>query len=170
MTDVKLRDREASGALLYLRDEELGEGIELLYFAYRDFTAEADAILAELKMGRAHHRALHFIARNPGITIMELLKVLGITKQSLGRVLNELTEGGLVATRQGTADKRFKHLTLTETGTDLEKRLSATLKRAIHAAYRSAGPEAVKGFRRVLEGLMKSATAELMGDLGRKRQ
>ncbi len=146
MTDVKLRDREASGALLYLRDEELGEGIELLYFAYRDFTAEGGCDPRGVEDGRAHHRALHFIARNPGITIMELLKVLSITKQSLGRVLNELTEGDLVATRQGTKDKRFKHLTLTDTGADLERRLSSTLKRAIGAAYRSAARKPSKDF------------------------
>lgn len=170
MTDVKVRDREASGTLLYLREEDLREGMELLYFAYRDFTAEADEILSELKMGRAHHRALHFIARNPGITIMELLKVLRITKQSLGRVLGELTLAELVATKQGLRDKRFKHLTLTAKGIDLEKRLSATLKRAIHTAYRCAGPDAVKGFRRVLEGLLKPATDELIADMGRNRQ
>jgi DNA-binding MarR family transcriptional regulator len=169
MTDVKLRDRETSVALLYLRDEELREGLELLYFAYRDFTAEADSILAELGMGRAHHRALHFIARNPDITIMALLRVLRITKQSLGRVLGELTAAGLVVRTADATDKRFKHLSLTAEGDALEKRLSASLKRAIHAAYRAAGPDNVRGFRRVLEGLLKPATAELIGELGGKR-
>jgi DNA-binding MarR family transcriptional regulator len=169
MADVKVHDREPSVSLLYLRDEGLREGMELLYFAYRDFTAEADAILAELGFGRAHHRTLHFIARNQGITIMELLAVLRITKQSLGRVLKDLLEAGLVDRTQGSADRRYKHLALTEKGVVLEKRLSATLKRAIASAYRSAGAEAVSGFRDVLLGLMSADTRALFDRLGEKR-
>jgi DNA-binding MarR family transcriptional regulator len=170
MADVKVHDREPSVSLLYLRDEGLREGMELLYFAYRDFTAEADAILEELGFGRAHHRALHFIARNPGITIMELLAVLRITKQSLGRVLNDLIKTDLVSRTQGSKDRRYKHLALTEKGQALEKRLSATLKRAIAAAYRAAGAEAVNGFREVLMGLMSKETRALFEKLGERRK
>jgi DNA-binding MarR family transcriptional regulator len=168
MTDVKVH--EPSASLLYLRDEGLREGVELLYFAYRDFTAEADVILDELGFGRAHHRALHFIARNQGITIMELLAILRITKQSLGRVLKDLIEQGMVDRTQGATDKRFKHLTLTETGVDLEKRLSAALKRAIASAYRAAGPEAVLGFREVLLGLINRDTREVMAAMAERRR
>jgi DNA-binding MarR family transcriptional regulator len=169
MTDAKLRDREAS-PLLYLRDDELREGMELLYFAYRDFTAEADAILAERALGRAHHRALHFVARNPGITVMELLKVLRITKQSLGRVLNDLTAGDLIARTVSADDRRCKMLELTQAGAALEQRLSAVLKRALGSAYRAAGPEAVAGFRRVLEGVLKSSTVDLRAKMTGKRK
>jgi DNA-binding MarR family transcriptional regulator len=170
MTDVKVRDREPSVSLLYLRDEELREGMELLYFAYRDFTGEADSILSELGFGRAHHRALHFVARYPGITIMELLALLKITKQSLGRVLKDLIEAGLVDRSQGATDKRYKHLKLTEKGAALEARLSSVLKRAMASAYRSAGPEAVLGFRQVLLGLMGEETRRLMTATGEKHK
>jgi DNA-binding MarR family transcriptional regulator len=170
MADVKVHEREPSASLLFLRDEGLREGIELLYFAYRDFTAEADTILEEHGFGRAHHRALHFIARNQGITIMELLAVLQITKQSLGRVLKDLIEADMVDRSQGETDKRYKHLRVTEKGSTLEKRLSAALKRTIGAAYRSAGPDAVLGFRQVLLGLVNKDTRVLIEEMAEKRK
>ena len=144
--------------------------MELLYFAYRDFTAEADEILKEPGFGRAHHGALHFIARNPGIRITELLAVLQITKQSLGRVLKDLIAAGMVSRTQGSTDKREKHLALTEKGVALEKKLSASLKRAIAAAYRSAGPEAVQGFREVLLGLVHDDTRKIIETMAKKRR
>ena len=170
MADVKTHQREPSVSLLFLRDEGLREGMELLYFAYRDFTAEADEILKEPGFGRAHHRALHFIARNPGIRITELLAVLKITKQSLGRVLKDLIAAGMVSRTQGATDKREKHLALTEKGAALEKRLSASLKHAIANAYRSAGPEAVQGFREVLLGLVKDDTRKIIENMAKKRR
>ena len=170
MADVKLHAPEPSASLLSLRDEGLREGMELLYFAYRDFTSEADAILDELGFGRAHHRALHFVARNQGITIMELLAVLRITKQSLGRVLKDLIEAGLIDRTQGAADRRYKHLALTEQGIVLERRLSATLKRAIASAYRAAGPDAVTGFRHVLLELISKDTRAVMDAMAEKRK
>src|SRR5271165_79527 len=87
----------AGSALLFLREEQIRFAQDLLFFAHRDFTGVADVILDELGLGRAHHRALHFIGRNPGMTVGELLTILRITKQSLARVLNELVEKGLVA-------------------------------------------------------------------------
>ena len=170
MADVKTQTLEPSVSLLFLRDEGLREGMELLYFAYRDFTAEADEILKEPGFGRAHHRALHFIARNPGIRITELLSVLKITKQSLGRVLKDLIAAGMVSRTQGPDDKREKHLAVTEKGSALEKRLSASLKRAIAAAYRSAGPDAVQGFRDVLLGLVKDDTRKVIENMAKKRR
>ena len=83
-----MADIKPIGKALFLREEELRRGIELMFFAYRDFTGEADSILAEQNMGRAHHRAIYFIGRNPGITVSELLAILNITKQSLSRVLS----------------------------------------------------------------------------------
>ena len=82
---------------LFLREAEIRRGIELLYFGYANLTRAADALLAEHGLGRAHHRALYFIARQPGLTVGELLRLLAITKQSLGRVLSELTTRGFVA-------------------------------------------------------------------------
>ena len=140
--------------LLFLREEELRLAQDLLFFGYRDFTAGADAILAELDMGRAHHRVLHFVGRRPGITVGELLGILGITKQSLGRVLTPLVEQGYVTGAPGTIDRRQRLLTLTERGAALERRLFDRQRDTVMRAYREAGPAAVEGFRRVMRGLM----------------
>jgi len=148
--------------LLFLREEELRLAQDLLFFGYRDFTAGADAILAELGMGRAHHRVLHFVGRRPGITVGELLGILGITKQSLGRVLTPLLDEGYVAQATGRADRRQRLLQLTEKGQALERRLFERQREWVMQAYREAGPAAVDGFRRVMRGLMgEAARAQL---------
>jgi DNA-binding MarR family transcriptional regulator len=139
---------------LYLRDEDLRLGIELLFYAYRDFTAEPDRMLEEIGFGRAHHRAIYFVGRYPGINVGELLAILRITKQSLSRVLGELVRKGYILQRQGTADRRQRRLELTEQGAALERKLSENQRRRIAAAYRAAGPAAVEGFRRVMLGLI----------------
>lgn len=141
-------------SLLFLTDEQLRKGIEAMFFAYRGFTADPDRILAEKGYGRAHHRALHFVGRAPGTTVNNLLSILGVTKQSLNRVLRSLIEDGLVESRIGQQDKRERHLHLTETGAALEAELSGAQRRRMRAAYREAGPEAVAGFRTVLEAMM----------------
>jgi DNA-binding MarR family transcriptional regulator len=92
--------------LLFLTDEQLRKGIEAMFFAYRGFTADPDRILAAKDYGRAHHRALHFINRMPGTTVNNLLAILGVTKQSLNRVLRTLIEDGLVESRVGRSDRR----------------------------------------------------------------
>lgn len=140
--------------LLFLREEELRLAQDLLFFGYRDFTAGADAILADLGMGRAHHRVLHFVGRRPGITVGELLGILAITKQSLGRVLTPLIEDGYVTQATGQSDRRHRLLSLTEKGAALERRLYERQRETVMAAYREAGPQAVEGFRRVMRGLM----------------
>ena len=140
--------------LLYLTDEQLRKGIEAMFFAYRGFTADPDRILAEQDYGRAHHRALHFIQRTPGTTVGNLLDILGVTKQSLNRVLRRLMEDGLVEARVGREDRRERHLHLTEAGRALEKALSDAQRDRMRAAYRAAGPQAVQGFRQVLEAMM----------------
>ncbi len=140
--------------LLFLTDEQLRQGIEAMFFAYRGFTADPDRILAELAYGRAHHRAVHFINRAPGTTVNNLLSILGVTKQSLNRVLRTLIGDGLVESRVGTIDKRERHLYLTEQGRALEGRLSDAQRERMRLAFRKAGPEAVAGFRQVLEAMM----------------
>ncbi len=141
-------------ALLYLTDEQLRRGIEAMFFAYRGFTADPDRILAEKDYGRAHHRALHFIQRSPGTTVGNLLDILGVTKQSLNRVLRRLMEDGLVEARVGREDRRERNLHLTEAGRALERALSDAQRDRMRAAYRAAGPQAVQGFRTVLEAMM----------------
>ena len=141
-------------SLLFLTDDQLRKGIEAMFFAYRGFTADPDRILAEQGYGRAHHRAIHFINRSPGTTVNNLLNILGVTKQSLNRVLRALIEDGLVESRVGTRDKRERHLYLTETGAALEAELSTAQRARMRAAYRAAGPQAVAGSHTVLEALM----------------
>ena len=140
--------------LLFLTDEQLRKGIEAMFFAYRGFTADPDRILAEHGYGRAHHRALHFINRTHGTTVNNLLSVLGVTKQSLNRVLRTLIEDGLVESRVGRTDRRERNLYLTEAGQTLERKLSEAQRERMRAAYRIAGPQAVAGFRQVLEAMM----------------
>jgi DNA-binding MarR family transcriptional regulator len=156
MTDVLTSTRRGarSDQLLYLTDEQLRQGIELLFFAYRDFTGDADRILDEFGYGRAHHRALHFIARRPGLTVQGLLDILRVTKQSLNRVLRQLIADGMVVSRVGPEDRRQRLLSLTEAGATLEARLSEAQRARVRRAYSEAGPEAVAGFRRVLERML----------------
>ena len=145
---------QSSQVLLFLTDEQLRKGIEAMFFAYRGFTADPDRILAGKAYGRAHHRAIHFIHRSPGTTVNNLLAILGVTKQSLNRVLRTLIEDGLVLSKVGKADKRERHLYLTEAGAALERELSDAQRDRMRAAYRAAGPVAVSGFRQVLEAMM----------------
>ena len=148
------RGAGAARNLLFLREEELRLAQDLLYFGYRDFTAGPDRILATMEMGRAHHRVLHFVGRAPGIKVGELLAILDITKQSLGRVLQPLIEQGYVKQAPGLRDKRQRLLTLTEKGDELERRLFTAQREWVLRAYREAGPQAVEGFRQVMRGLM----------------
>ena len=130
---------------------------DLLFFAYRDFTNAADVALEELGLGRAHHRALHFIGRNPGITVSDLLGILRITKQSLARVLSDLMQRGYVAQSPGSTDRRQRLLSLTANGAALERRLFERQRQRLEPAYRAAGAAAVDGFGMVLRGIMDDA-------------
>ncbi len=149
MTDIK------SGVNpLFLRDEELRQGIELIFYAYRDFTSEPDAILARYGFGRAHHRVIYFVGRNPGMTVSELLDILKITKQSLSRVLSQLVREGFIIQTPGKRDRRQRLLELTPDGIELERRLSENQRERVARAYRDAGAEAVEGYRKVLLGMI----------------
>ena len=147
-------ETHGSESLLFLTDEQLRKGIEAMFFAYRAFTADPDRILENYEYGRAHHRAIHFINRQPGLTVSTLLAMLGVTKQSLNRVLRTLVADGLVEARVGRQDKRERNLHLTARGASLERELSDAQLARMRAAYRNAGPAAVTGFRQVLEAMM----------------
>jgi DNA-binding MarR family transcriptional regulator len=148
------RKGQADASHLFLREEQMRQAQDLLFFAYRDFTGAADALLDELGLGRAHHRALHFIGRNPGITVGELLAILRITKQSLARVLTALLEREYVTQSRGRMDGRQRLLHLTEAGQGLERRLFERQRERLAAAYTEAGAAAVDGFRKVMRGIM----------------
>lgn len=139
---------------LFLREAEIRRGIELLYFGYSHLTRAIDDRLAMQGLGRAHHRALYFIARQPGLTVSDLLRLLAITKQSLGRVINDLVARDLVQSTPGRADRRQKLLSLTKAGLALEASLFEDLREQLARAYGQAGQNAVSGFWQVLEGLI----------------
>jgi len=126
------------------------ELIELLFFAYRDFTGDPDAILAEFQFGRAHHRILHFVDRHPGLRVADLLDILKITKQSLARVLRQLVASGYVEQRLGEADRRERRLYTTVAGRDLARRLLAPqlerMRNALRNTRGDSGPQVVEAF------------------------
>src|SRR5580700_3077241 len=143
MADVTLStaepDQENVTATVPNPDIRLAQ--DLLFFAYRDFTNAADVILEELGLGRAHHRAMHFIGRHPGITVSELLSILRITKQSLARVLSELIDRGYVAQSPGVGDRRQRLLNLTGVGEALERRLFERQQARLAKAFHVTGPD-----------------------------
>src|SRR4030095_4490226 len=122
---VNMADIKSPANPLFLREEDLRQGIELLFYAYRDFTIEADALLLQYNFGRAHHRVIYFVGRNPGMPVAALLDILKITKQSLSRVLGQLVRQGFIIQRPGPRDRRQRLLELTTQGAELERRLTA---------------------------------------------
>ena len=124
--------------------------IELFFFAYRDFVSDPDRILDEYGFGRAHHRVLHFVDRNPGLTIAELLDILRITKQSLNRVLKELLETDFIESRMGTSDRRQRLLFATAKGHDLAIKLARLQTRRIMRALAELDPEGKEAVSRYL--------------------
>ena len=126
------------------------EMLELFFFAYRDFVADPDAILARFGFGRAHHRVLHFVDRNPGLSVAELLDILKITKQSLARVLKELIETGHIESRTGSSDRRQRLLYATDEGHALARSLSLPQIGRIAAAFQALGPDGAARAREFL--------------------
>ena len=152
---VQISPAQSKGASpLFLREAEIRRGIELLYFGYSHLNRAVDERLAIQGLGRAHQRALYFIARQPGLTVTDLLRLLAITKQSLGRVINDLAARNLVASMTGRTDRRQKLLNLTDAGITLEASLFDDLREQLAHAYGEAGQNAVSGFWQVLEGLI----------------
>jgi DNA-binding MarR family transcriptional regulator len=145
-------------------DPETIRLIELIFFAYRDFVAAPDEILSRQGFGRAHHRVLHFVNRNPGLPVAELLKVLKITKQSLARVLKELVAAGFVEQRTGARDRRQRLLHTTTSGRDLAVKLAELQSRHIGAALATAGIEVRSAAERFLFAMID---AEDRGAVGR---
>lgn len=135
-------------------DPALRQAIELLFFAYRDFTGDADSLLARWGFGRAHHRVIYFVGRRPGISVGELLTLLRITKQSLARVLGQLMREGFVVQRIDAGDRRRRRLYLTAEAEELERTLTERQAARLAAAWNSAGEPAADGFREVLRAMI----------------
>lgn len=136
---------------------ELISHVELLFFAYRDFTGDPDAILAQYGFGRAHHRVLHFVNRNPGLRVANLLEILKITKQSLARVLKQLIGEGFIVQKAGAEDRRERLLFATVKGTRLAERLTTLQVKRVEAALAAAGPEAEAATRAFLLAMIADA-------------
>ena len=153
-----MADIKSSQKALFLRKETLRRGIELLFYAYRDFTSEADSILSEIGLGRAHHRVLYFVGKYSGMTVSDLLIILRITKQSLSRVLSHLIAEGYVRQQIGDIDKRQRLLFLTSKGSALEARLTDIQCKRFANAYLQSGASDVAGFEQVLNALLDEQT------------
>lgn len=141
-------------AAQFLRADAIRGGMDLLMFAHKSHLNRADESLAAQGLGRAHHRALYVVSRRPGISVGSLLSTLGITKQSLGRVLKKLTDDGLLECRTSAQDRRVKMLYLTDKGAALEHRLFDQLQANMARAYAAAGEAAVVGYWTLMQHLM----------------
>ena len=134
--------------------EPIWDLIELLFFAYRDFVSDPDDVLAKFGFGRAHHRVLHFVNRHPGMKVAELLDVLKITKQSLGRVLKQLMDQGFVQQKEGENDRRQRLLYVTAKGEALAMKLAGLQTERIARALGQIGPDAHEAARRFLVAMI----------------
>ena len=134
--------------------------IELLFFAYRDFVGDADEVLSKLAFGRAHHRVLHFVNRNPGMKVADLLEILNITKQSLGRVLKQLIDQSYVVQKEGAQDRRQRLLYVTPKGEALALKLAGLQTQRINRAFAELGPNAHEAARRFLTAMIDADNRE----------
>ena len=159
--------KDNSGGAPFLNESEL-EGlrqtIELLFFAYRDFTAEPDEILSRYDFGRAHHRVIYFVGRNPGIAVSQLLDILQITKQSLARVLRQLVDEGFIEQRPDQKDGRRRLLYLLDKGSEIEILLTTRQAERISTAFDQAGDNVAGVFKDVLRGIINEKDRRRVSD------
>ncbi len=152
---------EATAGGAQARDAEAAwDIIELLFFAYRDFVGDPDAVLLKYAFGRAHHRVLHFVNRNPGMKVADLLDILNITKQSLGRVLKQLVDQGFIVQKEGAQDRRQRLLFATAKGEALALKLAALQTERINRAFGELGPGAHEAARRFLTAMIDGDNRE----------
>jgi DNA-binding MarR family transcriptional regulator len=154
LTALKKHDSRGEAAGETAPDEPMWDLIELLFFAYRDFVGDPDDVLAKLGFGRAHHRVLHFVNRNPGMKVADLLDILRITKQSLGRVLKQLVDEGYVVQKEGERDRRQRLLYVTDKGEALAMKLARLQTARITHALSDIGPEAHEAARKFLAAII----------------
>jgi DNA-binding MarR family transcriptional regulator len=154
-----------SGKIVVVADRPDYALIELMFFGYRDFVAEADRVLAAYGFGRAHHRVLHFVNRNPGLIVARLLDILGITKQALARVLKELIEGGFIEQASGETDRRQRLLTTTAKGQRLARELADVQTRRIRRALNQSGAEHRHHVEAFLLALVEDGDRPVVADI-----
>src|ERR1041384_3892782 len=164
MTDTSMtapgRPRAAAEAAGPPAPAPFWDFIELLFFAYRDFVGDPDEVLGKLGFGRAHHRVLHFVNRNPGMKVADLLDILNITKQSLGRVLKQLVDQGYVIQKEGAQDRRQRLLSVTAKGEALALKLAGLQTERINRAFGELGPNAHEAARRFLTAMIDADNRE----------
>jgi DNA-binding MarR family transcriptional regulator len=177
MADVNLkadedaaRRRETEGgdrisAPLSAEDNPEITYIELLFFAYRDFVSDPDEVLLGYGFGRAHHRVVHFVNRHPGIRVADLLDILKITKQSLGRVLKQLIDTGFIEQVTGPRDRRQRLLYPTAAGRELALRLLNPQERRIGAALKNMSPAERATAERFLRSIINAGEREKVARL-----
>jgi DNA-binding MarR family transcriptional regulator len=151
---ASVADRAPAGPLPPASAEPVWDIIELLFFAYRDFVGDPDEVLLKLGFGRAHHRVLHFVNRNPGMKVADLLEILNITKQSLGRVLKQLVDEGYILQKEGAQDRRQRLLSVTSKGETLALKLASLQTQRINRAFGELGPNAHEAARRFLTSMI----------------
>ena len=156
--------------------DELLACVELLFFAYRDFTGDPDAVLEKYGFGRAHHRVLHFVERNPGLRVASLLDILKITKQSLARVLKQLIDQEFIVQKTGPEDRRERLLFATPKGAKLAGKLTDLQIKRMAGALDKAGPHSLETLFQVLLGMigepdrgMVASMVEQVSDKGTTR-
>jgi DNA-binding MarR family transcriptional regulator len=177
MADVNWKDTEAAvkrakqgsnGAVtapLSAADQAEIPYIELLFFAYRDFISDPDAALTSYGFGRAHHRVIHFVNRHPGIRVADLLDILKITKQSLGRVLKQLVDSGFIEQKTGALDRRQRLLYPTESGRALALRLLDLQGRRVGKALAALSPQEREGAEKFLRSIIDTGEREKVARL-----
>ena len=159
-TGASVVDRVPAGPAPAASAEPVWDIIELLFFAYRDFVGDPDEVLLKLGFGRAHHRVLHFVNRNPGMKVADLLEILNITKQSLGRVLKQLVDEGYVLQKEGAQDRRQRLLFVTSKGEALALKLANLQTQRINRAFGELGPNAHEAARRFLTSMIDTDNRE----------
>ncbi|HEU5017087.1 MAG TPA: MarR family transcriptional regulator [Pseudolabrys sp.] len=163
----------SSAAAVSAPVEPIWDIIELLFFAYRDFVGDPDEVLGKLAFGRAHHRVVHFVNRNPGMKVADLLDILNITKQSLGRVLKQLVDQGYVVQKEGAQDRRQRLLYVTPKGEALSLKLALLQTERINRAFAELGPGAHEAARNFLTAMIdddnRDGVLRLIGRTGRAK-
>jgi DNA-binding MarR family transcriptional regulator len=157
---ASVADRAPAGPTPVASADPVWDIIELLFFAYRDFVGDPDEVLLKLSFGRAHHRVLHFVNRNPGMKVADLLEILNITKQSLGRVLKQLVDEGYVLQKEGAQDRRQRLLFVTSKGETLALKLANLQTQRINRAFGELGPNAHEAARRFLTSMIDTDNRE----------
>ena len=151
---------------LYLSDIEIRKVVELMFFAYREFTLGPDQILNEINFGRAHHRIIYFVGKQKKITIKDLLSILQITKQSLSRVLNQLVEKKYIIVSTGN-DKRTKNLSLTNLGIKLEEKLSQIQIDKINTIFKNTDENNINGFKKILYAMIDNKNKKKFDEINK---